>query len=303
MDKLGPMCRSVEDCALVMQAIWGPDDQDEAMPATWYQWDADFDWKKLRIGYLKDDFEKPWTPPVVPLPDDATPEEKRAYDRRIAAQPAQIASREYDRKFDLAALEVLKKMGVELIPVEIPKFPYDAMRFIYNIEGAAAFEQMTLSGRDKILYERSQSSYANAFRTAHFYPAVEYIQANRARTLAIRALAKVYEKVDIIVTPTNASDQVTVTNLTGQPAVIVPNGLRGPDAPKSPAGDAGAFAGAAGAPGAGGGGENQGGGPNTPVSITFLGTLYKDAEVLAFAHEYQKAAGFLNLHPPKFSVA
>jgi Asp-tRNA(Asn)/Glu-tRNA(Gln) amidotransferase A subunit family amidase len=308
MDKLGPMCRSVEDCALVMQAIWGPDGEDEAMPKTWYQWNAEFDWKKLHIGYLKDDFEKPWEPTPVPLADDATPEEKAAAERRKAAEPAQRASREYDRKFDLAALDVLrKKMGVELIPVEIPKFPYDAMRTIYTTEGAAAFEEMTLSGADKILYERSQSSYANSFRASHFYPAVEYIQANRARTLAIRALAKVYEQVDVIVTPTTgSSNQVTVTNLTGQPAVIVPNGLRGPDAPPPAAGfgaggAGGAFADAAGGGGGrGGGGGNQGGGPNTTVSITFLGTIYKDAEVLAFAHAYQQAAGFLKLHPPNY---
>jgi Asp-tRNA(Asn)/Glu-tRNA(Gln) amidotransferase A subunit family amidase len=297
MDKLGPMCRSAEDCALVMQAIWGPDGQDEAMPKSWYQWNADLDWKKLRIGYLKDDFEKPWSPPIAPLRSDATEQEKKAYDRRIANEPQTKAAREYDRKYDLATLDVLKKMGVELIPVEIPKFPYDAMRFIYNIEGAAAFEQMTLSGRDKILYEKSQSSYANSFRAAHFYPAVEYIQANRARTLAIRAFAKVFEKVDIIVTPTtNSSGQVTVTNLTGQPAVIVPNGLRGSDAPKPVAGGGGADLAAPGA----GGPTGQSGGPNTPVSITFLGTIYKDAEVLAFAHAYQKAAGFLDQHPPQF---
>jgi Asp-tRNA(Asn)/Glu-tRNA(Gln) amidotransferase A subunit family amidase len=302
MDKLGPMCRSVEDCALVMQAIWGPDGQDEAMPKTSYQWNEKFDWKKLRIGYLKDDFEKPWSPPITPLREDATPEEKKAYDRRVAAEPQVRAAREYDRKFDLATLDVLKKMGVELIPVEIPKFPYEAMRTIYATEGAAAFEQMTLSGRDKILYAKSQSSYANSFRAAHFYPAVEYIQANRARTLAIRALAKVYEKVDVIVTPTtNSSNQVTVTNLTGQPAVIVPNGLRGPDAPQSMAGTGGAFGAA---PAASGPEDksNRSGGPNTPVSITFLGTIYKDAEVLAFAHAYQKAAGFLDLHPPQFQA-
>ncbi len=304
MDKLGPMCRSVEDCALVMQAIWGPDGQDQAMPPSWYQWNADFDWKKLRIGYLKDDFEKPWEPNDLPLAADATPEEKTAYERRKAAEPAQRLSHEYDRKFDIAALDLLRKMGVQLIPVEIPKFPYDAMRTIYTTEGAAAFEEMTLSGRDKILYERSQSSYANGFRTAHFYPAVEYIQANRARTLAIRALAKVYEKVDIIVTPTSGpSNQVTVTNLTGQPAVIVPNGLRGADAPPASTGGGGGGRRGAPVPAATAGppdNSQRSGGPNTPLSITFLGTLYKDAEVLAFAHAYQQAAGFLKLHPPLF---
>jgi Asp-tRNA(Asn)/Glu-tRNA(Gln) amidotransferase A subunit family amidase len=299
MDKLGPICRSVEDCALVMQAIWGPDGQDEACRGGFFQWNAELDWKKLRIGYLKDDFEKPWIPPIVPVSEDATAEEKSAYERRKASEPAQRLSREYDRKFDMAALDVLKKMGVQLIPVEIPKFPYDAMRTIYTTEGAAAFQEMTLSGRDKILYERSQSSYANGFRVANFYPAVEYIQANRARTLAIRAFAKVFEQVDVIVTPTTgASNQVTVTNLTGHPAVIVPNGIRGTDAPPSSSFGGGAGAAAFAVPAGPGSNSNLSGGPNTAVSLTFLGGLYKDAEACAVAHAYQQATNFHKQYPP-----
>ena len=311
MDKLGPICRSVEDCALVMQAIWGPDGQDESCQDAFFQWDAASDWKKLRIGYLRDDFEKPWVQ-TTPAPDaDATPEERRAYERRKAAEPALLASREYDRKFDLAALEVLrKKMGVELIPVSLPEAPYEAMRSIYSVEGAAAFQYLTLSGRDKLLAERSASNWPNIFRAANFTPAVEYIQSMRARYLAIVRMAKVFEQVDIIVTPTTgASQQVNVTNLTGHPAVIVPNGLRGADAPPpiafgGPGGPGGAGGPAAvpGGPGVAGGGaagsNNAGGGPNTPVSITFLGGLYKDAQTCAFAHAYQEAAGFLGLHPP-----
>ena len=296
MDKLGPICRSAEDCALVMQAIWGPDGQDQACPNAWFQWNADFDWKKLRIGYLKDDFEQPWAQPIPPLAVDASAEEKAAHERRLANEPAQHAAREYDRRFDMAALDVLKKkMGVQLIPVEIPKFPYDVMRSTYTIEGAAAFDDLTLTGRDKLLYERSQSIWPNAFRADRFYPAVEYIQIQRARTLAIRAFAKVFAEVDIIVTPTTGpSGQVTVTNLTGHPAVIVPNGLRGNDAPAMPA-----FADPAGAVGGGAGSlGSPGGGPNTPVSLTFLGGLYKDAETCAFAHAYQQATDFHKLHPP-----
>jgi Asp-tRNA(Asn)/Glu-tRNA(Gln) amidotransferase A subunit family amidase len=299
MDKLGPICRSVEDCALAMQAIWGPDGEDEACHDAFFQWNADFDWKKLRIGYLKDDFEKPWEP--TPLAADPTPEEKAAYERRKASEPAQIASHEYDRKFDLAALDVFRKMGVALIPVEIPKFPYDAMRSIYTIEGAAAFADLTENGRDKLLAERSQSTWPNAFRAERFYPAVEYIQAMRARTLAIQAFAKVFEQVDVIVTPTSGpSNQVTVTNLTGHPAVIVPNGVRGADAPPAASFGGGAYPPAAAGPsgpGAAAGG-NLNGGPNTPVSLTFLGNLYKDAETCAFAHAYQQQTSFHKLHPP-----
>jgi Asp-tRNA(Asn)/Glu-tRNA(Gln) amidotransferase A subunit family amidase len=290
LDKLGPITRSVEDCALVMQQIWGRDGHDETVQNAWFQWNANFDWKKLRIGYLKEDFETPWAQSTPPLAADATAEEKSAYERRKAAEPAILAAREYDRKYDLAALEVFKKMGVTLIPVAFPKYPYDAFRSIINTESAAAFDWLTLTGRDKLLSERSGSSWPNSWRAARFIPAVEYIQAMRARELVIRDFAKLYDKVDIIVAPTSGpSNQVAVTNQTGHPAVIVPNGLRGADAPITPS---------FGGPGGGSGAGNQGGGPGTPVSLTFLGSLYKDAEMCAFAHAYQQAAGFLNLHPP-----
>jgi Asp-tRNA(Asn)/Glu-tRNA(Gln) amidotransferase A subunit family amidase len=289
MDKLGPITRSVEDCALVMQAIWGPDGKDESCQNASFLWNADLDWKKLRIGYLRNDFENLWSVPISKPSTDASREEIKSYERRKANAPATLAAREYDRKYDLAALDILKKMGVNLIPVEIPPFPYDAMRSIYTIEGAAAFDDLTISGKDKLLYEASQSAWPNSFRAERFFPAVEYIQAMRVRTLAIRAFAKVFEQVDVIVTPTTGlSNQVTVTNLTGHPAVIVPNGLRGADAPITPPQPSIAGPVISG---------NQGGGPGTPVSLTFLGNLYKDAETCAFAHAYQQAAGFLPLHP------
>jgi Asp-tRNA(Asn)/Glu-tRNA(Gln) amidotransferase A subunit family amidase len=282
LDKLGPITRSAEDCALVMQAIWGPDGNDKACKNAWFQWDAEYDWKKLRIGYLKQDFDKPYSRPIPPLAAGATEEEKSAYARTMNAEPAQRASREYDHKFDLAALDVFKKMGVELIPVTLPSFPYDAMHSILDVEAAAAFEYLTLNGRDKLLSEHGGSAWPNTWRAAHFYSAVEYIQANRARSLAIAAFAKLFAEVDIIVTPTSGSNQVTVTNQTGHPAVIVPNGLRGADAPIVSGPDA----------------ARAGGGPNTPVSITFLGGLFKDAELCAFAHAYQAMTGFDKFHPP-----
>jgi Asp-tRNA(Asn)/Glu-tRNA(Gln) amidotransferase A subunit family amidase len=295
LDKLGPITRSVEDCALVMQAIYGPDGHDLTVANAGFQWNANFNWKKLRIGYLKEDFEQPWLQPTPAPAADATAEEKAAYERRKAAEPAALAAREYDRKYDLAALEVFKRMGVQLIPVAFPKFPYDALRLIINTESAAAFDWLTLTGRDKLLSERSGSSWPNSWRVARFTPAVEYLQAMRVREQIIRQFAVLFSQVDIIVAPTSGpSNQVSVTNQTGHPAVIVPNGLRGKDAPIPPA-----FGGGPGGVGAGAGAAgNQGGGPNTPVSLTFLGSLYKDAETCAFAHAYQQAAGFLGLHPP-----
>jgi Asp-tRNA(Asn)/Glu-tRNA(Gln) amidotransferase A subunit family amidase len=111
---------------------------------------------------------------------------------------------------------------------------------------------------------------------------VEYIQANRARMMAMEAVDKVFREVDVIVAPTS-SEQLVVTNLTGQPAVILPNGFRGDDAPKPPETDKGD--------------EDNIGGPGTPVSLTFLGDLYGEAKLLVFARAYQEATNFHTSHP------
>jgi Asp-tRNA(Asn)/Glu-tRNA(Gln) amidotransferase A subunit family amidase len=173
-------------------------------------------------------------------------------------------------------------MGVNLIPVELPKLPWDAMVPLLTAEAAAAFDDLTMSGRDKLLTEQGPEDWPNDFRVARFYPAVEYIQANRARTLAVRGFAKLFEQVDVIVTPSTDA-QLIATNLTGNPAVIVPNGLRGDDAPAPPKIDDGD--------------HDDIGGPGTPVSLTFLGGLYQDAKMAAFARAYQQATGFEKLHP------
>ncbi len=173
-------------------------------------------------------------------------------------------------------------MGIDLIPVELPKLPYGAMVPLLTAEAAAAFDDLTLSGRDRLLTEQGIEDWPNDFRTARFYPAVEYIQANRARTLAIQQVSALFEKVDIIVAPTGGT-QLVATNLTGHPAVIVPNGLRGNDAPQPPKIDDG---------------DNDDiGGPGTPVSLTFLAGLYQDASLAAFALAYQRATSFHKLHP------
>ena len=129
------------------------------------------------------------------------------------------ARRTYDKKYEQAALDALTKMGVSLIPVELPKLPWDAMVPLLTAEAAAAFDDLTMSGRDKLLTEQGPEDWPNDFRIARFYPAVEYIQANRARTLGVRQFAKLFEKVDIIVTP-STDEQLIATNLTGNPAVI-----------------------------------------------------------------------------------
>ena len=265
MDKIGPICRSVEDCALVLSAIYGPDQHDLATQSAAFNWDATFDWKSLRVGYIKSAFEI--TPPAA----TAKPEEKSAYTRRL-----------YDSKYANATLDVLRSMGVTLTAVEIPKFPFGDIVPVLEAEGAAAFDELTRSGRDKLLTGQKDFDWPNTFRVARFYSAVDYIQAMRARTLAIAKMNDLFANFDVIVTPSGGT-QLVATNLTGQPAIIVPNGLRGPDAPPAtpnPDED-----------------DDNPGGPGTPASITFLGPLYSEARLAAFARAYQEKTGFHKLHP------
>lgn len=243
MDKLGPICRSAEDCALVLDAIYGPDGKDTSAIAASFNWDATIQPSRLRIGYVKSAFDLPVTDPK---------DEKRTLHAT--------------KKFDDAALGVLKRMGVNLMPVELPEIPYDAMRIILTAEAAAAFDDLTRSNRDKELVQQTRSDWANTFRTARFIPAVDYINANRLRTNAIIAWDQLFKGVDVIVTPTSAANlaQLVATNLTGHPAVILPNGFR-PD--------------------------------GTPVSLTFLGGLFEEAKLLAVANAYQRETGFHRVHP------
>jgi Asp-tRNA(Asn)/Glu-tRNA(Gln) amidotransferase A subunit family amidase len=281
MDKLGPICRSVEDCALVLNAIYGPDGQDRSVQNAAFNWDPNLDWRKLRIGYLKSDFEAQPQQPEPPKEEkNLTEEEKKKREEDAANRELARARQLYDRKFNDAALAKLRSMGINLIPVELPKYPYQAMRTILLAEAAAAFDDLTRSGRDKLLTQQSKDDWPNTFRSARFIPAVEYIQANRARMMAIDALAKMFEQVDVVVAPTFAT-QLVVTNLTGHPAVILPNGFRGDDAPKPQVRD----------------GELQPGGPGTPLSLTFLGQLYGEAKLLAVAKAYQEATDFHLKHP------
>jgi len=243
MDKLGPICRSVEDCAIVLDAIYGPDDQDNSVIAAPYHWNAKLSPRKLRIGYVKSAFDLPQIDPADPK-------------RTLHAT----------KKFDDAALDVFKSMGINLIPVELPDAPYDPMRIILSAEAAAAFDDLTRSDRDKELVQQGKFDWPNSFRTSRFIPAVDYVNANRARSIAIQKWDELMKTVDVIVTPTGASNlsQLVATNLTGHPAVILPNGFRD---------------------------------DGTPVSLTFLGGLFEEAKVLAVARAYQDETGFHLKHP------
>jgi Asp-tRNA(Asn)/Glu-tRNA(Gln) amidotransferase A subunit family amidase len=282
MDKLGPIARTAEDCALVLSAIHGPDGQDTSVHRASFDWDLGLDIHALRVGYLQSDFDNPPPFKLPPPPPGETAEQKAEREKREAARKVGRARRDYDRRYDLAALDALRSMNINLIPVELPKLPYGAMVPLLTAEAAAAFDDLTLGGRDRLLTEQGPYDWPNSFRVARFYSAVDYIQANRARTLAVQQVSALFDKVDIIVAPTGGQ-QLLATNLTGHPALIVPNGLRGTDAPTPPETDDG---------------ENDNiGGPITPVSITFIAGLYQDAKLAAFGNAYQQATGFTKLHP------
>lgn len=280
MDKLGPIARSAEDCALVLSAIHGPDGKDASVVPATFDWHGD--WRSLRVGYLKSGFDPIETLKLPAAPAGETAEQKAARERRDIERKAAHARRAYDQRYDLAALDKLRAMGVNLVPMELPKLPYGAMVPLLTAEAAAAFDELTMTGRDRLLTAQGPEDWPNAFRVARFYPAVEYIQANRARTLAVEQVSALFRQVDVLVTPTGGS-QLVATNLTGHPALIVPNGLRGADAPRPPEIDTGD--------------EDNIGGPGTPVSLTFLAAHYQDAKLAAFGHAYQQATGFNKLHP------
>ena len=239
MDKLGPLCRSVEDCALVLAAILGPDGEDPTVHEAAFNWDAGRSLSSIRVGYFKSVFDLP--------ENDASNRPQHS-----------------TKKWDDAALAVFEKLGVKLIPVALPEAAYNAMRLVLDSECAAAFDELTRSGRDAEMTRQTPDAWPNGFRSARFIPAVDYVNANRVRTLAMQAWRTLFEQVDVIVTPTSGSSQLVATNLTGHPAVILPNGFR----------------------------EN-----GTPVSLTFLGGLFDEATLCRVAMAYQNATDFHLKHP------
>jgi Asp-tRNA(Asn)/Glu-tRNA(Gln) amidotransferase A subunit family amidase len=240
MDKLGPLCRSAEDCALVLDAIHGADGIDATARTVPFNWDADRPLGELRIGYFQSAF---------------------AADRQ-------------GRDFDDAALERLREAGVSLIPVELPDdYPLNALRIILNAEAGAAFDELTRSGRDDLLVRQTPGSWPNSFRAARMIPAVEYIQANRVRRMIMAALDAAMAGVDVFVTPSfggaGNNGVLLMTNLTGHPAAVVPNGF-----------------------------TDEG----TPVSISFIGRLWGDADCLRVAKAFQDVTDFHARVPPLFAV-
>lgn len=281
MDKLGPICRSVDDAGIVMQAIHGPDGKDKSVRDEEFFWEGGAPaLKTLRVGYLKSAFDEP----VLRTPDASAEKPETEAERRTSTEQRQrtFERQRYDNRYDRATLDVLRGMGVNLIEVKLPDFPYGSVSPVLSVEAAAAFDDLTRSGRDRLLTAQAPGDWPNTFRVARMYSGVDYVQAMRARSVLIEKMAELFHSVDVLVTPSGGA-QLTATNLSGHPAVIMPNGIRGDDAPQPQDTAEGARANV--------------GGPGTPVSITFLGQLYDDARLLAFAQMYQEKTGFHKLRP------
>ena len=241
LDKIGPMCRSVEDCALVLHAIQGPDDKDFTLHDVPFNWDATLDIRKLRVGYLKGAFA----------------------DTR---QTPQVEAN------DAAALEKLRSLGVKLIEIALPEHANLDIGVIIYGEGNAALhdpietQPATLVRQDRVANQHS----------LRLLPAMEYLNAQRIRTLLMHEMARVMENIDVYVVPFDYGDYTPnpiatlntgVTNLTGHPGVCVPHGF------------------------------NEKG---NPTSITFIGKLFGEAEMLALAKAYQDATDWHLKHPSQF---
>jgi Asp-tRNA(Asn)/Glu-tRNA(Gln) amidotransferase A subunit family amidase len=242
MDKIGPMCRGVEDCAAALHAIYGPDGKDITVGDAPFNWNPDANISTLRIGYLKTEFEPPAS---------------------TTANEQQRAQAEQRRAVYKTALEVLEKAGAKLVPIELPKFSAGSLRYILSAEAATAFDDITRDGRVNQLSGQSPNDWPNTFRTSRFIPAVEYLRAQRARTLLMHEMEKLMSQWDVFVSPAPGSASLLVTNLTGHPAVVLPCGFVN----------------------------------DLPVAIMFTGGVYDEVSPLRVALSYERATKWHTMHP------
>lgn len=219
MDKVGPICRSIEDCAIVFGAIHGADGLDSTAVDRPFDWPAG-DVRELKVGFVEHE--------------------------SVSTE-------------DRPEIQVLKKIGVELVPITLPhELPVRAMTIILNTEAATVFDELTRHNNLEGLHR-----WPNALRQGEFVPAVEYLRANRLRTLLMRKMEALMSGIDAYV----GGSDLAITNLTGHPSAVLPNGFV----------------------------ENEG--KRVPRAITFTGKLFGEAKLLALANAYQQATGFHLEHP------
>lgn len=236
LDKTGPICRSAEDAAIVYAAINGTDGRDPGSVNHAFNYNPHGGLKKLRIAYAANYFKA--------LPKDA-PEWK--------------------------VLDAYRAMGVQVKPVQFPDsgvYNFDMVNIVLTAESGAAFDELTRTNRDDLIERQDKAFWPNSFRTSRFIPAVEYINANQYRTQLCQAVQAFMKGYDVVIVPTFAGNQLSITNLTGNPVVCMPIGIKN---------------------------------GNAPQSITLIGNLYDEASILQAAKAFQEHTDFHKQHPPKFS--
>lgn len=242
MDKIGPICRSVEDCALAFNLLYGSDGRDETVVDAPFAWNPTLPLGKLRIGYLEGDFEP--TPPA-----NASEEvRKRLEGRRAVMQDV---------------LKAMRAAGANLVPLQLPDFPAGAIRFILSAEAATAFDDLTRSHGIDRLTEQKPSDWPNTFRTSRFVPAVEFMRAQRARTLLMRRYDEFMSTCDVFLS-SNGGASLTATNLTGHPALCLKAGFV----------------------------------DKMPAALMITGRLYDEATLLRVALAFERATKWSGMHPP-----
>lgn len=234
MDKIGPISRSALDNGIILSVLNGPDEKDASTIAASFNFDRKVDPKSLKVGYFKPFFEG----------------------ERVSEN-------------DKNVLETLKSLGVELHPLELKtSIPPGPIVMMLMVEGAAAFDELTRLGWDDQLVAQHRGAWPNLFRAARFYPAVEYVNLSRQRTLLIEEMHALMKDYDVIVTPSFAGSQLQITNLTGHPALCLPNGF-----------------------------NEQG----SPTSITFLGNLFEEDKLVLLGDYVQKNTDWQMKRPPLFN--
>lgn len=241
MDKVGPIARSAEDCALVFSAIAGKDPLDPVSVDGPPAWPPRRVLSRLTIGFVEELFQ-----------EERGKEEKDEEEKARAAEW---------RGFDLRTLDVLRQLGARLVPLKLPsRTPVGPLSPVLTAEAAAAFDELVLDGRVKTLVRQTADAWPNVFRQGRLIPAADYLRAQRVRTLLMREMEECLAGVDLFVAPTYGGSALLLTNLTGHPSVVVPNGFHLSD--------------------------------GTPTSVTFTGRLFGEADLLAVADLYQRATDF-----------
>jgi Asp-tRNA(Asn)/Glu-tRNA(Gln) amidotransferase A subunit family amidase len=217
----------------VFNALYGPDEHDQSTVDAPFQYSPGLALKKLRVGYIKSAFEEEYK----------------------------------NKKNDEQTLDKLRKLGFDLIEIDLPDLPVYAMSYILSAEAAAAFDDLTRSGKDDQLVRQIKNAWPNSFRSARFIPAVEYLQANRLRHRLIQEMHELMTDIDLYIAPSFGGGNLLLTNLSGHPCVVMPNGF-----------------------------DEEG----HPGSISFTGRLYEEGQLLAFARMYQESTDFHLQHPVDF---